>query len=57
MFTTYPCKYFTVKGVEPAMEWLLSKTDDDTLDDPLSEEEEEEEEAGALVNNPYIYLW
>ena len=37
------------------MEWLLSKTDDDTLDDPLSEEEEEEEEAGALVSNSFIY--
>jgi len=32
------------RGVEPAMEWLLSNADNDTLDDPLSEEEEETEQ-------------
>lgn len=31
------------KGVETAMEWLLTKTNDDALDDPLSETEEEME--------------
>lgn len=31
-------------GVEPAMEWLLSNADNDTLDDPMSEEEEEPEQ-------------
>jgi len=29
------------KGVEPAMEWLLSNADNDALDDPISEEEED----------------
>jgi len=31
------------QGVEQAMEWLLTRSGDDSLDDPLSEEEEEEE--------------
>ena len=38
-----------MQGVEPAMEWLLSRTDDETLDDPLSEGEDEMEVEGAKV--------
>jgi len=33
------------RGVEPAMEWLLARADDDSLDNPLSEGETEEMEA------------
>jgi hypothetical protein len=32
-----------VQGVETAMEWLLTKTDDETLDDPLDSDEEAED--------------
>jgi len=33
------------KGVEPAMEWLLTKADDESLDDPFTEEEGQEMKA------------
>jgi hypothetical protein len=35
-----------VQGVETAMEWLLTKTDDETLDDPLDSDEEAEDKVG-----------
>ena len=37
--------YVYSQGVEQAMEWLLARTGDDSLDDPL----EEEEEVGAAA--------
>jgi len=33
------------KGVEPAMEWLLARADDESLDDPFTEEEGQEMKA------------
>jgi hypothetical protein len=37
---------FAVQGVETAMEWLLTKTDDESLDDPLDSDEEAEDKVG-----------
>ena len=36
----------SVQGVETAMEWLLTKTDDESLDDPLDSDEEAEDKVG-----------
>ncbi len=40
-----------VQGVETAMEWLLTKTDDESLDDPLDSDEEAEDKVGIAFTS------
>merc|ERR1719312_438100 len=44
------------KGVEPAMEWLLSNSSNDTLDDPLTDEDEVEQQDEAESSEPKLTL-
>jgi len=44
------------KGVEPAMEWLLSNSDNDKLDDPLTDEEEAVQNEEAESAEPKLTL-
>ena len=37
------CGSDQLQGVEPAMEWLLTRTEDPSLEEPPSSDEEEEE--------------
>lgn len=44
------------KGVETAMEWLLSNSANDTLDDPLTDEDQELDEEKAESSDPKLTL-
>jgi len=44
------------KGVETAMEWLLSNSANDTLDDPLTDEDQELDEEKAESSEPKLTL-
>ncbi len=41
----------SVQGVETAMEWLLTKTDDESLDDPLDSDEEAEDKVEIVFTS------